>query len=102
MYQLNILEVGCAVVISGSSIGCLGKLRVWNGSSTLQKSLKIVKNIFRTEPKLLYDGKSLITEHHMMQSFFSIVREIDELIEQVKDGGVVLATGVNLQYLLVD
>ena len=38
----------------------------------------------------------------MTQSFFSIVGKFpDELIEQVKDGGVVLApTGINLQYLL--
>ena len=72
----------------------------------MKKALKNCEEyISKQKLKLhLYDGKSGFNDGAPYDAIFfsaSLEKFPDELIEQVKDGGVVLApTGVNLQYLL--
>ena len=73
-----------------------------------KKALKnCEEHISKQKLKLhLYDGKFGFNNGSPYDAIFfsaSLKKFPDELIEQVKDGGVVLApTGVNLQYLLAE
>ena len=106
--QLNILEVGCGSGYQAAVLSeCFGQVTSVERILPLYK--KALKNceeyISARKLKLhLYDGKSGFNDGAPYDAIFfsaSLEKFPDELIEQVKDGGVVLApTGVNLQYLL--
>ena len=106
--QLNILEVGCGSGYQAAVLSeCFGQVTSVERILPLYK--KALKNceehISKQRLQLhLYDGKSGFNDGAPYDAIFfsaSLKKFPDELIEQVKDGGVVLApTGVNLQYLL--
>ena len=106
--QLNILEVGCGSGYQAAVLSeCFGQVTSVERILPLYK--KALKNCeeYISERKLklhLYDGKSGFNDGAPYDAIFfsaSLEKFPDELIEQVKDGGVVLApTGINLQYFL--
>ena len=106
--QLNILEIGCGSGYQAAVLSeCFGQVTSVERIYPLYK--KALKNCeeYISKRKLelhFYDGKSGFNEGGPYDAIFfsaSLEKFPDELVEQVKDGGVVLApTGVNLQYLL--
>jgi len=106
--QLNILEVGCGSGYQAAVLSkCFGKVTsVERIHSLYEKALKNCEEyISKQKLKLhFYDGKSGFDDGAPYDAIFfsaSLEKFPDELIDQVKDRGVVLApTGVNMQYLL--
>ena len=106
--HLNILEVGCGSGYQAAVLSeCFGQVTSVERIHPLyEKALKNCEEyISKRKLKLhFYDGKSGFNDGAPYDAIFfsaSLEKFPDELIEQVKDGGVVLApTGVNLQYLL--
>ena len=106
--QLNILEVGCGSGYQAAVLSeCFGKVTSVERIRPLyEKALKNCEEyISKQKLKLhFYDGKSGFDDEAPYDAIFfsaSLDKFPDELTEQVKDGGVLLApTGMNLQYLV--
>ena len=106
--QLNILEVGCGSGYQAAVLSeCFGQVTSVERIHPLYK--KALQNceeyISKRKLKLrFHDGKSGFNDGAPYDAIFfsaSLEKFPGELIEQVKDGGVVLApTGVDCQYLL--
>ena len=106
--QSNILEVGCGSGYQAAVLAeCFGQVTSVERIHPLyEKALRNCEEyISKRKLKIhFYDGKSGFNDEAPYDAIFfsaSLEKFPDELIEQVKDGGVVLApTGVKLQYLL--
>ena len=106
--HLNILEVGCGSGYQAAVLSeCFGQVTsVERIYSLYEKALKnCAEYVSKRKLKLhFYDGKSGFNNGVPYDAIFfsaSLEKFPDELIKQVKGGGVVLApTGINLQHLL--
>ena len=105
--HLNILEVGCGSGYQAAVLSeCFGQVTSLERIHPLyEKALKnCAEYVSKRKLKLhFYDGKSGFKDGAPYDAIFfsaSLGKFPDELIDQVKGGGVVLApTGINLQYL---